>query len=299
MSNPSVLTQNVAAHVKSLDVKDVKVTLGSSCIVNDMFFSAYAGELLAIIGPSGSGKTTLLKAITGERPYSGSIQLGGHEVASLAPEAQALARGVLPQASHLSFPLTVSEVIGLGILDRRQGRLARAHRIAEALALVGLPGFEARTYQDLSGGEQQRAHLARVVCQVWDPVAADGTPRWLFLDEPVSSLDIKHQYQIMKLAKDYARRGGGVIAVMHDLNLTAAFADKILVMKNGAKVRHGSLEDVFSEKTLTPTFEMPLEITRSKEGRFQVTPQLAELIWYSEAHAESTTPQHQAPLFPG
>jgi iron complex transport system ATP-binding protein len=275
MSNPSVLTQNVAAHVKSLDVRDVKVTLGSSCIVNDMSFSAHAGELLAIIGPSGSGKTTLLKAITGERPYSGSIQLGGYEIASLSPEAQALARGVLPQASHLSFPLTVSEVIGLGILDRRQGRLARAHRIAEALALVGLPGFEGRKYQDLSGGEQQRSQLTRVLCQVWDPIAANGTPRWLFLDEPVSSLDIKHQYQIMKLAKDYSRRGGGVVAVLHDLNLTAAFADKILVMKNGAKVQHGLLENVFLEKTLTPTFEMPLAVTRDDENGLRVVPRFS------------------------
>lgn len=278
MRNLSALTQTVAAHVQFLDVRDLKVTLGNTLIVNDMSLSAHAGELLAIIGPSGSGKTTLLKAITGERPYLGSIQLGGCEVASLSPETQAMIRGVLPQASHLSFPLTVSEVIGLGILDRRQDRIARAHRVAEALSLVGLPGFEARTYQDLSGGEQQRVQLARVLCQVWDPVAEDGTPRWLFLDEPVSSLDIKHQYQIMKLAKDYARRGGGVIAVMHDLNLTAAFADKVLVMKNGSKVQHGSLEDVFSETTLTPTFEMPLKITRSKEGTFQVTPHLAGLV---------------------
>jgi iron complex transport system ATP-binding protein len=278
MTNTSILAEEPLTSAQALDVRDVKVTLGSGCIVNDMSFCAHAGELLAIIGPSGSGKTTLLKAITGELPYSGSIQLGGYEIASLSPEVQALARGVLPQASHLSFPLTVSEVIGLGILDRRQGRLARANRIAEALALVGLAGFEARTYQELSGGEQQRTQLARVLCQVWDPVAEDGTPRWLFLDEPVSSLDIKHQYQIMKLAKDYSRRGGGVIAVMHDLNLTAAFADKILVMKHGSKVQHGSLENVFSEKTLTPTFEMPLAITRSKEGRFQVTPQLAKFV---------------------
>ncbi|WP_428523130.1 heme ABC transporter ATP-binding protein [Roseibium sp.] len=275
MTNTSILAEELLTSAQALDIRDVQITLGSSCIVNDMSFSAHAGELLAIIGPSGSGKTTLLKAITGERPYSGSIQLGGYEIASLSPEAQALARGVLPQASHLSFPLTVSEVIGLGILDRRQGRLARAHRIAEALALVGLSGFEGRTYQDLSGGEQQRSQLARVLCQVWEPVAANGTPRWLFLDEPVSSLDIKHQYQIMKLAKDYARRGGGVVAVMHDLNLTAAFADKILVMKNGLKVQHGPLESVFLEKTLTPAFEIPLAVTRDDENGLRVLPRFS------------------------
>lgn len=255
-----------------LDVSKVGVTLGRTQIVKDMSFIARAGELLAIIGPSGSGKTTLLKAITGERGYSGSLSLEGAEISSTTPETQAHVRGVLPQASHLSFPLTVSEVIGLGILDRSAARAARAQRIKEALAKVGLPGFDARTFQDLSGGEQQRVQLARVLCQVWDPVAPNGTPRWLFLDEPVSSLDIKHQYQIMQLARDYAESGGGVVAVMHDLNLTSAFADKVLVMKSGTKIRHGVLKEVFSSDILSPAFEMPLEISSTGQGLIRVTP---------------------------
>ncbi|WP_209011156.1 heme ABC transporter ATP-binding protein [Labrenzia sp. PHM005] len=255
-----------------LDVSNVSVSLGRTQIVNDMSLTACAGELLAIIGPSGSGKTTLLKAITGERGYTGSLSLDGTEISSTTPEAQALVRGVLPQASHLSFPLTVSEVIGLGILDRSAGRADRAQRIKEALTKVGLPGFDGRTYQDLSGGEQQRVQLARVLCQVWDPVAPDGTPRWLFLDEPVSSLDIKHQYQIMQLARDYAKSGGGVVAVMHDLNLTSAFADKVLVMKSGIKVRHGVLKEVFSSDILSPAFEMPLEISNTGQGLIRVMP---------------------------
>lgn len=250
----------------------VRVVFGSTRIVKDMSFAATAGELLAIIGPSGSGKTTLLKAITGERPYSGSIRLAGNEIAGLPAEHQAEMRGVLPQASQLSFPLTVSEVIGLGILVRRQSRMVRNLRIAEALSKVGLPGFEGRHYQDLSGGEQQRVQLARVLCQVWEPASPDGTPRWLFLDEPVSSLDIKHQYQIMALAKDYARRGGGVVAVMHDLNLTATFADKVLVMKEGEKIRHGLLNDVYSIDVLSNAFDMPLEIAVTPAGVLRVTP---------------------------
>jgi iron complex transport system ATP-binding protein len=255
-----------------LNTADASVSLGRTRIVNDISFTAKPGELLAIIGPSGSGKTTLLKAITGERTYSGSITLNGAEIVSFSPEEQAQIRGVLPQASHLSFPLTVSEVIGLGILDHRLGRAARAHRISEALHKIGLDGFEGRTYQDLSGGEQQRVQLARVLCQVWEPVAADGTPRWLFLDEPVSSLDIKHQYQIMQLAAGYAQRGGGVVAVMHDLNLTATFADKVLVMKDGLKVRHGDLKNVFSDEVLSGAFEMPLEIATATNGSLRVTP---------------------------
>jgi len=267
---------DTAADPNGLHLTAVSVTLGRVSIVRDMSVTAAAGEMLAIVGPSGSGKTTLLKAMTGELPYTGSIFLGRAEVAAMSPQDQAVARGVLPQSSLLSFPLTVSEVIGLGILDRRPGRTARLRRIADALAQVGLPGFERRNYQDLSGGEQQRVQLARVLCQVWEPTTPSGSPRWLFLDEPVSSLDIKHQYQIMALAKDYAQRGGGVVAVMHDLNLTACFADKVLVMKAGQKVRHGKLEEVMSAKVLSPAFEMPLEVTQAPNGLLRVVPHFSD-----------------------
>ena len=109
----------------------------------------------------------------------------------------------------------------------------------QALRAVGLPGFEHRFYQDLSGGEQQRVQLARVLAQIWKPVRG-GQPCWLFLDEPVASLDIGHQLGIMSLARDFARRGGGVVAVMHDLNLTAMFADKVAIMKEGAFIAAGT-----------------------------------------------------------
>ncbi|GAA0777421.1 heme ABC transporter ATP-binding protein [Roseibium denhamense] len=249
-----------------LSVGDVSVSIGRAGIVRSVSFTAQAGELLAIIGPSGSGKTTLLKAITGERSYSGRIELAGRDVRATSPEDQAEIRGVLPQASHLSFPLTVAEVIGLGLLDLRAGRPARAGRIADALHKVGLSGFEGRTYQDLSGGEQQRVQLARVLCQVWEPVSKDGVPRWLFLDEPVSSLDIKHQYQIMALAADYARRGGGVVSVMHDLNLTARFADKVAIMKQGRLLDHGPVENMLESRKLSETFEAELDVIRSGDS---------------------------------
>ncbi len=249
-----------AAQASGLAVSGVSVSAGKTPIVKDLSFHAATGEMLAIIGPSGSGKTTLMKAMTGEMSYCGQITLAGLEVGGLAPEFMADMRAVLPQASQISFPLTASEVVGLGLIDRRRNRQERARRIAEALARVGLSGFEGRTYQDLSGGEQQRVQLARVLCQVWDPVPADGPPRWLFLDEPVSSLDIKHQYQIMRLAADYAARGGGVVAVMHDLNLTAAFADRALVMRDGTRLAFGARDEVMQPELLTLAYGFPLEI---------------------------------------
>ncbi|MBN9671936.1 heme ABC transporter ATP-binding protein [Roseibium aggregatum] len=246
----------------SLEVARAGVSIGKAVIVKEVSFQARAGEFLAIIGPSGSGKTTLLKAITGEMSFTGDIRLAGRDVSLLTPDAMAEMRGVLPQISQIAFPLSVSEVVGLGIINVLGRRADRARRIADALFKVGLSGFEGRIYQDLSGGEQQRVQLARVLCQVWEPVPEDGPPRWLFLDEPVSSLDIKHQYQIMQLAADYASRGGGVVTVMHDLNLTMAFADKVLVMKQGHLLAHGNRDAIMRPELLSEAYDFPLRISQ-------------------------------------
>lgn len=265
--------ENGTALAPDLVVGQVSVSAGKTRIVQDLSFHAKAGQVLAIIGPSGSGKTTLMKAMTGELPYSGGITLAGLEVGGLSPEVLAAMRGVLPQASQISFPLNVAEVVGLGLTSSRRERSFRARRIAEALAKVGLSGFEGRSYQELSGGEQQRVQLARVLCQVWDPLPQEGLPHWLFLDEPVSSLDIKHQVQIMQLAADYAKRGGGVVAVMHDLNLTAAFADRVLVMQGGRRLAFGARDEVMQAELLSKAYDFPLEIlTRSGGGRPVIVP---------------------------
>ncbi|MEC9472035.1 MAG: heme ABC transporter ATP-binding protein [Pseudomonadota bacterium] len=258
--------ENGTALAPDLVVGQVSVSAGKTRIVQDLSFHAKAGEVLAIIGPSGSGKTTLMKTMTGELPYSGGITLAGLEVGGLSPEVLAAMRGVLPQASQISFPLNVAEVVGLGLTSSRRERSFRARRIAEALAKVGLSGFEGRSYQELSGGEQQRVQLARVLCQVWDPLPQEGLPHWLFLDEPVSSLDIKHQVQIMQLAADYAKRGGGVVAVMHDLNLTAAFADRVLVMQGGRRLAFGARDEVMQAELLSKAYDFPLEILTGPGG---------------------------------
>src|SRR3569623_3829278 len=135
-----------------------------------------------------------------------------------------------------------------------------AHMLPErALVRVDLTGFGHRLYQDLSGGEQQRVQLARVLCQVWWPLA-DGVPRWLLLDEPVSSLDIKHQLAIMAVARDFADQGGGVIAILHDLNLAAMFADRIVLMRNGSIVANSTPAQTISADAVAAEFDVPLQI---------------------------------------
>jgi iron complex transport system ATP-binding protein len=243
-----------------IELSGVSVRLSGKTIISDVGFTAEAGKLTAIAGPNGSGKTTGMKAISGELPYQGTIRMNGHDVTSLQPWQLAAMRGVLPQASSISFPFTVREIVRMGLTSGLNRNPEKAEQtVAKALSSVDLGGYEGRLYQHLSGGEQQRVQLARVLCQISEPVI-DGQPRWLLLDEPVSSLDISHQLTIMRLARTFCDNGGGVIAVMHDLNLTALFADRIILMQSGGLAAAGSVHDVLTDATMQSVFGCPLRI---------------------------------------
>lgn len=151
----------------------------------------------------------------------------------------------------MAFGFSVDEVVSMG---HEAGAAARESGIpSQALSAVGLAGYGPRPLQHLSGGERQRAHLARALAQVWHPIGPDG-PRWLFLDEPVASLDLGHQLQVMSIARAYADAGGGVVMVMHDLNLTAHTADHLVVVIYGQIARVGSAEEVITADLLGRTF---------------------------------------------
>lgn len=258
-----------------IEATNIQVSLSRKPILHGVDFAARAGALTCIVGPNGSGKTTLLRALTGEVPYTGTVALEGTDLKTIRPEILAERRAVLPQATPMAFPFTVLEVVRLGLvglsaLDPEAASLPR-----QALERVGLGGYEGRLFQQLSGGEQQRAQLARVLVQVWRPVA-EGRPRWLFLDEPVAALDIGHQLQIMRLAQDFARRGGGVIAVMHDLNLTAMVADRVCLMQGGRVAAQGAVGEVFTDATLGQAYGCALRVsTPPPDGGVFILPQAA------------------------
>ncbi len=244
-----------------IEASGVSVAIGRKAIVLDIDFQARPGEIAAMVGPNGSGKTTFLKALSGELAYTGRVAVNGRDLAAMTPAQAAGLRAVLPQATTLAFPFTVREIVRLGLAGGRSGvSPAEAERLPErALARVDLEGFAGRFYQELSGGEQQRVQLARVLCQVWAPVV-EGKARYLFLDEPVSSLDIRHQLIIMDIARDFARRGGGVVAILHDLNLTAMFADRIYVMQQGRLAASGTPGEVLNDGLIEDVFGCRLRV---------------------------------------
>jgi iron complex transport system ATP-binding protein len=154
----------------------------------------------------------------------------------------------------LSFGFTVLEVALLGRMPH--GRANDPEIARRALVTVGLGGFEARGYLSLSGGERQRVHLARVLAQIWE----DGEDRVLLLDEPTAALDLVHQHGTLALAKKMSRRGVAVIAVLHDLNLAARYADRIALLSRGALVANGTPREVLQPMVLEPVFGLPVDV---------------------------------------
>lgn len=239
---------------------NLSVRLAGKQIIQGLSLEARAGQLTAIVGPNGSGKTTTMKAVAREIASTGELTINGEDIRALEPWQLATRRAVLPQATTIAFPFTVREIVRIGLSTGSPRHSGSAEAIAAlALSAVDLDGFEGRFYQELSGGEQQRVQLARVLTQIWEPVA-DGRPCFLLLDEPVSSLDIRHQLTIMRIARSYCERGGGVIAVMHDLNLTAMFSDHVVMMKKGRIVAAGAPVEVFTDETMHAVFDCRMRV---------------------------------------
>lgn len=239
-------------HLKSLTLKGFKSFASPTTL-------RFEPGITCVVGPNGSGKSTLIKALTGELAATGSMLLNNRPIDTLRPWELASTRAVQSQSTTVAFPFTVIEVVRLG---HSAGPWAAEPGIPEAaLARLGLDGYAGRYYHELSGGEQQRTQLARVLSQVWHPVF-DGQPAWVFLDEPVSSLDIGHQFVVMDLLAGYARAGGGVITVMHDLNLTAIYADHVVLMKDGAVLARGTPSEVLTDATLSRAYDHPLRVNQ-------------------------------------
>jgi iron complex transport system ATP-binding protein len=253
-----------------LEIHNLSVRLGRRAVLHGVSLTARAGELLAICGANGAGKSTLLKAALGEVSAEGTIHLNSHDIAKARPGTLAPLRAVLPQDTDVAFAFTLGDIVTMG---REAGDFAARPEIDTlALAAVGLQGHETRDFRSLSGGERQRGHLARALAQVWEPVGPQG-PRWLMLDEPVASLDLGHQLQVMRLARSFADAGGGVIAIMHDLNLSAMFADRMGFLVDGHLAAIGKPDAVMEPALLTRAYGCEVALNRLPDAGPWLLPQ--------------------------
>lgn len=194
------------------------------------------GEVTALLGPNGCGKTSLLRAISGELDYRGNIRLFGRPQADWyrrQNDHRALARryGLLPQHSNLNFAFTCGEVVQLGLAPGSLSRAEQEERIGHFMQRADVWHLRDRLFPSLSGGEKQRVQLARVLSQL--SLADAGDKKILLLDEPTSALDLKHQHDVLALAREVAGDNAAVVAVLHDLNLAARYADRLVMLANG------------------------------------------------------------------
>ncbi|MGB7100753.1 MAG: heme ABC transporter ATP-binding protein [Xanthobacteraceae bacterium] len=230
----------------------LSVRAGAKLLLDDVSLSFQPGQTVVLVGPNGAGKSTLLRVLAGElRPQSGRILLAGREVGSYAPLTLSRNRAVLSQRIHIAFPFTVAEVVRMGGGD---GRGATVERLVDAaLDETDLSGLADRAITTLSGGEQQRAHFARVLVQLEWGLEQSGAGI-LFLDEPTTGLDLRHQLAMLDSIKRRAARGVLIVAILHDLNLAALAADRIAVLDHGRIDCVGRPDETVTDETLARVF---------------------------------------------
>jgi iron complex transport system ATP-binding protein len=251
----------------AVQAEGVSVRLGGREVLTEVSMSVERGGWLALIGPNGAGKTTLLRAVAGLVPFSGSATLEGCAVNSSSRRELARLVALVPQIPALPPALTVAEYVLLGRTPHI-GYLAtetRADRLAaeRAIRSLELQPFVERPLGELSGGEVQRAVLARALAQE-API--------LLLDEPTTGLDLGHEQQALELV-DRLRHDAGltVISAVHDLTVAAQYAEELLLLDQGRAVGAGSAASVLTEQTIARYFDAHVRVVR-EDGRVFVLP---------------------------
>jgi len=217
-----------------LKVNNIHYSVGRKKILNGVSTGFAPGLLHVIVGPNGSGKSTFLKIFSGDlHKYSGTVLYEDRTIAEFKKEDLAKRRSVMSQQPELGFPLTVEEVVMMGRYPHFQFNPNKKDGVIcdEVMQRLKLSSFGERNYLTLSGGEKQRVQFARALAQVWENPSAGH--RYLFLDEPLNNLDINYQQEFLKLSNEFAKTNTILIAILHDINLALAYADRIIFMKAG------------------------------------------------------------------
>jgi len=249
-----------------LTATNISFCVGAKPLISDISISFAPAKLHLIIGPNGAGKSTLVKVLARFlHPQSGKVEYQGLDVHHATETELAKRRAVLSQAIDIAFPLTVREVVMMGRYPHFGSRPGPIDQriVDEVMTHMDVTEFSDRSYQTLSGGERQRVNFARVLAQLWDYGRSNGSKsgRYLFLDEPLTFLDIRHQIDFMKKIRTFADAPDIVIVgVVHDLDLAAQFADQIVLLNEGKVVANGTATEVLTTERIeevfgvTPTF---------------------------------------------
>ena len=237
-----------------LDVENVTYAIGSKIIVDDVSLGIETGDFVGLVGPNGCGKSTLLKCIYRTyQPEHGSVYIDGNLTNPMSNRELAREMSVMQQENMVEFDMTVFDMAMLGRFAHQKmfgnDMLHERELVREALAEVGMAGYEERSFLSLSGGEKQRTLVARALVQ---------KAPLILLDEPTNHLDIGFQYQIMSILK---KQGLTVFSSVHDLNVASCYCDKIILMKAGKIVAYGTPEEMFTPEMIRHLFGVNTQVT--------------------------------------
>lgn len=242
----------------------IHCTLAGREVLSDVDLEVRFGEVLALVGPNGAGKSTLLSVLSGDRdPDAGEIHYGADPLVTLNQHDRARRRAVLLQHNAVAFSFTAGQVISMGRHPWPADPVTDDLAIAEAVAAADVADLLQRPYGKLSGGEQARVSLARVLAQ--------DTPI-LLLDEPTASVDLRHEESVFAGAAELAGRGRAVVVVVHDLSLAAAHADRIALMDSGELVSCGAPRDVLTAEAIRRTWHQDVHLLEDPDGVLVITP---------------------------
>lgn len=221
-------------------------------VLNNINLNISKGEFISIIGPNGAGKTTLLKCISGIlSDYNGKISIHSKNIKNYKRKSLAKEIAYVPQNQNINFDFTVKEIINMGFYSREKELDTR--KILKGLMLeTDTFHLRNKSINKISGGERQRVFIARALAQ---------NSSILFLDEPVSNLDIKHQHQIMSFCKKLSKeKKYTIISVLHDINLASIYSDKIAILKSGNLIDFNSKDKLLRKDLLTSVYDFNIDI---------------------------------------
>ena len=242
----------------NIKADNINITLEKNNILKGINIEVDNKEVVGIIGPNGSGKSTLLKCIYRVlKPNDGAILLDSVDIKDMPVKESSKRLAVLSQHNNYNFDFTVKDIVLMGRSPHKKF-MERDNKedydiVNEALKKVDMLEFKDRSFQSLSGGEQQRVILARALAQ---------QPQCLILDEPTNHLDIKYQLQLMRIVKNLNIE---VIAAIHDLNIAAMYCDKIYVLKDGEVIKYGNPKNVLTKELIKEVYEVDAELRVDKE----------------------------------
>lgn len=241
-----------------IEIENVTYQIANRKVLADISVGMEVGGFHAILGPNGAGKTSLLHMLAGDiKPVRGDFLLQGRSIGEYSITELASLRSVLPQENHFTFSMTVEEVCSLGRTPCSGDDAVHRSAIEKSLEAMDLLELRSKQFTDLSGGEKQRLHIARTLCQ---------EAKIILLDEPTNSLDIKHQIQLMNLLQRLALDKKLVVIVTHDLNMALRYASHITLLRDGEVVSSRKVEDICKADDFTRTFDLDFILSNDESS---------------------------------